>query len=167
MHVAVVEMPGVVVERLRDAVTQGVRGGGFQAGGAPGGSEGDGIVAASVITVNIEDFDRIVEFVVVAGGMMPELSLLEPERVSLFGVGHARGDGASDDFLHGAKVASIGEPGIDDLGIADVFQAHGPVRFPGLHEGALAIDTTTHGRPAITPIHRAALHDGVFMLGRR
>src|SRR5262249_41036860 len=54
-HVAVEEVPAVVVEHLRDAMAGAASGPDWQAGGVPEPSQADGIIAAGGVAVDIED----------------------------------------------------------------------------------------------------------------
>ncbi len=133
VHVAIVDMPAAIVEHLRDAVPDRAAGGRLEAGLAPQTGEADRIVAAGVVPVDVEDLHRIAQLVIVAREMVAELDLLPPQREGLLLVAHPRLHRGVDDLLQGAEaVAAIGQPRIDDRGPADVLDADGAVRFPGL-----------------------------------
>ena len=66
VHVAVVEVPAAVVEGLGDAVAQGPGRRRLESGLAPQGGQADGVVAAGVVAVDVEDLHRVAQLVVVA-----------------------------------------------------------------------------------------------------
>ena len=67
VHVAVIEMPSAIVEHLGNAMPQRPDRRDLQAGGAPQGGQGNGIVAAGVVAINVKNLNRVAEFVVVSG----------------------------------------------------------------------------------------------------
>ena len=70
VHVAVIEMPTAVVIGLGNAVPERPGWRRLQARLAPECGQANGIIAAGVVTINVEDFDRVEEFVVVAARMV-------------------------------------------------------------------------------------------------
>jgi len=60
-------------------VSQRPGGRGSEAGLFPQRAETNGIVAAGIEAVDVEDLDRVAEFVVVAARMVSMLDLLEPD----------------------------------------------------------------------------------------
>lgn len=78
VQVPVQEMPPAVVENLRDAVPQRPGRGRPESRLFPQRPQADGIVAAGVEAVNVEDLDGVPQFVVVAGRMVAMTDLLEP-----------------------------------------------------------------------------------------
>src|SRR4029079_1373403 len=92
------------------------------------------------------------------------LNLLPPECRGFLPVSHSGLDGAGHDRTDTAEVvAAADQPGIDDGGVADVFHAHGAVRFPRLLERR----PDTLRRTAVAAVHRAGLVDAIAVCGRR
>ena len=110
------------------------------------------------MAIYIEDFDRIEELVVIAFEVESVLDFLPPEGPGFLAIGHPRFDGRRRDAIDAAEVVWAREPGVDDVGCADVFEADGAIGLPGLLEGL----PDALGRAAIPAIHGAALdHDVV------
>jgi hypothetical protein len=72
------EVPCPVVENLRDALPQRPGRRRSESGLFPQCPQADGIVAAGVEAVNVEDLDGVPEFVVVARRMVAMTDMLEP-----------------------------------------------------------------------------------------
>ena len=157
VHVAVHEVPGAIVEDLRDAMPHQSRRGDFEARLAPLAGQADGVVAARVVAINIEDFHGIEQFVIVPFEVEAMLDFLPPEGPGLLPVGHPRLDGPGHDPIEAAEVVmAVGEPGIDHIGPAHVLHPDGAIRLPGLLEGL----PDPLGRAAVPAVHRAPLdHD--------
>jgi hypothetical protein len=154
VHVPVVEMPAAVVERLGNAMSERPSRRRLKARRTPQRRQGDGVVAAGVVAVNVEDLHRIEQLVVVAPGMMAILNFLEPQRKGFLGVRHGRRGGRGNDLRDVAKiVAPIGKPRIDDVGLAHIFHAHRPVGLPFLEQGPFARNAASHRRAAIPSVH--------------
>jgi len=100
--------------------------------------------------------------------MVAELDFLEPQGKGCLGLGHAWRHGGGNDLLHVAQVvATVGEPGMDDVDLAHVFHPHRPVGFPGLQHGPFTRDPTPHRGAAIAAVHRAGLNHRVLVSPRR
>ena len=111
--------------------------------------------------VDVEYLDGIPQLVVVAVEVEAMLHFLPVQGHGDFTVGHPRLDRAGDDRVERAKiVVAVREPGIDDIGIADILGAHAAVRFPRLLERL----PDPLRRPAVPPVHRPLLDDLVFRL---
>jgi hypothetical protein len=152
VHVAVQEVPGAVVEDLRDAMPHQPCRGDFEARLAPLAGQTDRIVAARVVTINVEDFHGIEELVIVPFEVEAILDLLPPEGHRLLPVGHPRLDGPGHDPIEAAEVVlAVGKPGVDQIGLAHVLHADGAIRLPGLLEGLPDPRGERQFRPSIVP----------------
>ena len=65
----------------------------------PEAGQADGVVAAGVVAVDVEDLDGIAQLVVVAAPVIAVADLLKPERDGLLAVRHARLDGRGHDLV--------------------------------------------------------------------
>src|SRR5207248_331674 len=97
------EIPAAVEEALRHAMADDPCGSHLQPRPLPETRQADGIVAARVVSVDVEDLDRIAQLVVVAGPVIAMANLLKPERVGLLPIRHAWFDGRRHDLVECAK----------------------------------------------------------------
>src|SRR5687767_12428515 len=106
--------------------------------------------------VDVEHFHRACQLAVIALEVKAMLNLLPPECDRLFLCGHPRLNGPIDDRAYAAEiVAAIGEPRIDDVGVAHVLHSHRSVGFPCLLKGC----PDALWRTTISPVHRATMDD--------
>ena len=88
-----------------------------------------------------------------------------PQRDRLLALGHPRSQGARHDLLEIAEVfMSVGKPGINHVGVANILHPHGPVGLP-----ALVPDTEAAAdrRTTVGAVHCSAVLDMVFLLRGR
>ena len=164
VQVTVEEMPRAIVEDLGDAVSENPRRRRSESRLLPQGSETDGIVAAGVVTIDVEYLDRVPEFIVIPARVVAVLELLEPERKRLFGVRHVGGYRRLHYLRHVSEVVyAIRQPRVHHVGIAHVLHPHRPVRLPGLEERPLRVHPHSHRRAAVAAVHRPALNHGILL----
>jgi hypothetical protein len=161
VHIAVHQVPAPIIEHLRDAVPDKSGWRNPKAGISPQACQRDRIVTTRVISVDIEYLDGIQKLVVVAVEVKARLEFLPPQGPGFFAVRHPRFDGLGDDFIEGAEVVTaVREPGIDQIGLADILDENRAVGLPGLLERL----PNSLGRPAVLAVHRSGLNDRVYGL---
>src|SRR5262249_53522767 len=117
------------------------------------------IIATRIVSVDIEYFDRIKEFLIIPFEMEAMLDFLPPKRSRPLAFGHAWKGGARHDPIEASEIDSPAhEPGIDDISFANVFHPDGPIRLPGLLERL----PDPLRRAAVPAVHRALLHHAVL-----
>ena len=99
-----------------------------------------GVVSADVVSVDVEYLHRVAEVRAVAAAVEAMRDLLEPKGHGLLLVAHPRGDGRGHDLIEGAEVVPpVGEPGIDQVGLAHVLHPHRAVGLPALFDDAFRL----------------------------
>src|SRR5262245_7190254 len=117
-------MPPPFIKDLGDAVPHETGRSDLESGFLPLAGKTDRIIPAGVVPVDVEEFHGIRKLAVIAVEMEAMLDFLPPERHRFFTLGHPRLDRASDDGVEITEVVdAVGEPGIDDVGLADVLDA--------------------------------------------
>ena len=104
VHIAIHQVPSIVIKHLRDAVADEPGRRDPHPRLFPLASQGNRIITAGVISVNIKDLDGIQELVVVAVEVEAILNFLPPQRHGLLAVGHPRLDGPGHDLAKRSEV---------------------------------------------------------------
>lgn len=117
-------MPAAVKKHLRDAMADNAGRCDFETRLFPLACQADRVIAARIVPIDVEHLDGARKFVVIPLKVKAMLNFLPPQGHCLVFVAHPRFDDAGYNLLDVSEIdATVGEPGIDHVGIPHVLNA--------------------------------------------